>query len=313
MVRPPSHSLSPLTTASPLVVCQASLRALTGAAGLVARQCLAVVAHKDQVRASTLLPSGVPLELDWLAALAAPIANFFSPEGHERVLALLRLHHHVSRPASGDFDALSTPAKRAAAFELARTLPFFDRDLTAYYTAASPIAEEYELRVAHSLMRLEPADRAYEPFIAERLPRWREETGLLHVLAVLAAHMPSASDDWHYPSTAAAGPLPALLKTLPLARSYDAAARCIADFIAGAPPQSVARTLDAAAVIMRVKSNPHPSGSYCLEASLRGFPHPEACRVDPDCLPVLWAGLKTSLERALPPSALITDDPVGCW
>jgi pimeloyl-ACP methyl ester carboxylesterase len=180
--------LSPtLAAASPLVVCQASLRALTGAAGLVARQCLAVVAHRDQVRASTLLPSGVPLELDWLAALAAPIANFFSPEGHERVLALLRLHHHVSRPASGDFDALSTPARRAAAFELARTLPFFDRDLTAYYTAASPIAEEYELRVAHSLMRLEPADRAFEAFVARAdlpaapkdpsaVPLWRRLT-----------------------------------------------------------------------------------------------------------------------------------------
>jgi hypothetical protein len=162
-------------------------------------------------------------------------------------------------------------------------------------------------------MRLEPPTSSFDDFIAVRLPRWRESSGLLHVLAVLAVNMPSASDDWHFPSATAAGPLPALLKTLPLARSYDAAGRCVSDFIAGTPPPSVARALDCAAVIMLVKSNPIDAGHHRLEAALRSFPHPEACRIDVDCFPTLWAGLKTSLERSLPPSSLIFDDAASCW
>lgn len=267
----------------------------------------------------------MPLHLQWLAALDEPASSFDTPEGLERTLTLLRLHGaaHASRIADDIVDGLApTTKQRAAAFAIARDLPCFDRDLTSFYTggmiaaANTPPLREYELRVAHSIMRLSSRDTTYDHFVSTLLPNWRDHSCLLHVLAVLAANMPSLTLDWSLPDSEATPELESLVKTLPLARSYDAAARSIAAALKrpAAIPPAFAYTLDMAAIIMRVKSNPEPYPSdqtydrtHSLDTALRRFTQrvrPDTCRIDADTLPGLWAGIKTELEHALPPSAL---------
>jgi hypothetical protein len=45
--------------------------------------------------------------------------------------------------------------------------------------------------------------------------------------------------------------------------------------------------------------------SHSLDAAAREFAAASACRIDADTLPALWTGVKSSLERALPPSSLL--------
>jgi len=156
-------------------------------------------------------------------------------------------------------------------------------------------ALEYELRVGHSVMRLlaPSAATAYEGYLAYDYPNWRDHTGLLHVLAVIAPTTPG---------------LEPLAKTLPLARSHAAAAKSVAAFLQSSPSRdpldpTTSLDIDAAAVVMRVKSNPCPGASHSLDAAAHEFA--STCRIDADTLPALWTGVKSSLERALPPSALL--------
>ena len=167
--------------------------------------------------------------LDWLVRLAAPAAP--CDTGHvERFLAL--------HPPAG--------CPRAAAFELARSLPCYDRDLTAYYLLSPQPPTEYELCVAHSLMRLAPPSTTHAAFMGSHYPSWRQG-GMLHVLAVLAAH-------WDHTGLP---PAPGL-DTLPLARSYAEAERCVDTFMATPQARDLAATIEGAAVIMRVATKPPP-------------------------------------------------------
>lgn len=134
------------------------------------------------------------------------------------------------------------------------------------------------------------------------LPNWRQHSCLLHVLTVLAANMPSVDADWGLGNSGAnygasfLADFQSLLRTLPLARSYDAAARAIQEFVglnssndsdqrhASRLYQTVLSTIDQAAAIMRVKStlsgNSSSSSSsqqtalssvYSLDACLQAF------------------------------------------
>jgi len=266
---------------------QESLRTFTGTCGLVARQLLA---SAPPPREKGLVDSAAPPRekgqastqkheegLEWLAA---PVA--FSASDHDRALTLLRLRH-------AGFESLPESDQRSAAFDLARDLPFYDAALTAFYMRPLVPALEYELRVGHSVMRLLAPGATYEAYLADHCPNWRDQTGLLHVLAVIAPTTPG---------------LEPLAKTLPLARSHDAAAKSVAAFIQSSPPPHIAAAIDAAAVVMRVKSNPVAGASHSLDAAAHEFAAAAACRIDAESLPALWSGVKTSLERALPPSAL---------
>jgi len=170
-------------------------------------------------------------DLAWLVRLAAPAAP--CDMGHvERFLAL--------HPTNCE------GCPRAAAFKLARSLPCFDRDLTAYYLDSPQAPAEYELCVAHSLMRISPPHVSHADFITSRYPSWRDrDHAMLHVLAVLAAH-------WDHTGLP---PAPAGLKDLPLARSESEAEHCVDTFMASPQARDLAATIEAAAAIMRVKAN----------------------------------------------------------
>jgi hypothetical protein len=167
------------------------------------------------------------------AAAAASLAFLTRPAApcdEDHVRRFLALHQPK--------DQVATPA---AAFDLARSLPCFDRDLTAYYLTL-PATHEHELLVAHSLMRLVPETVSHADFIHALYPAWRDDPGhaMVHVLAVLAAH-------WDH-----MGGLPPApgLEALPLARSYADADQCISVFRAASHLQHLAPLIEAAAHIM---------------------------------------------------------------
>ena len=174
--------------------------------------------------------------------------------------------------------------------------------------AANQSLPEYELHVAHSILRLSPPSTTLEHFTDTLFPAWREQ-GLLHVLTTITANMPCPIFNWSQPKTAE--PLATLLKTLPLARSYEAATKSIAHFISHSHPDhitaAISHTLDTAAVLMRIKSDAPLSNpkAHSLDESLSSFPRPEQCTLDPDLLPQLWASIKPAIERSLPPSWLL--------
>lgn len=291
-----------------------------------AEQCrlLAEICHHNTDPAQALVT--VPHSLEWLVHLTKPAAAVTadtdpSRAGLARVLDLLRLRDACAPPAAQpapSFDELSPYLKREHAFQLARELPFFDRDITAYYMepilAANPHLPEYELHAAHSLLRLSPSSTTtLAHFTSVLFPAWREQ-GLLHVLTVVSAHMPCPVSDWN--NQPASEALATLLKTLPLARSYEAATRSIAHFIAHSHPNDLAavmHTLDTAAVLMRIKSNAphHDPKAHSLGAALASFPTPEQCTLNPDLLPKLWASIKPAIERSLPPSLLLAPPAPG--
>lgn len=243
-------------------------------------------------------PSAYPRNLQWFEHLAKPYEGL-DEFGTSRITELLRLHAACDK---------SVPAlPRAQAYELAKSLPHFDRDLTAYYLCLPVHAKEYELHVAHSIMRLHnPSDL---DDLRHRLATWRHQ-GLIHVLSLAALHMPELSD-WfpvsapdHNRDEEACSLLLCLdaLRKKPL--DY---AHAIEDFIATqdrASPtaQAIAATLDRLAILLSVKSNAPAEPDHDLRAALAAFPHLEA--VEPQDA---WVRLKPALVRSLPPSVLFVD------
>lgn len=254
--------------------------------------------------------------LDWIRALAVPITVNPSPDP----LDLLLLHKAISDTTQEkDIEAKTS---HEDVFRLARDLPYFDRALTAYYyltLAPTAPTHEYELHVAHSVLRLSPPNTTLADFLANHLPKWRHQ-GLLHVLTVAAAHMPSAERDWGIPDAPA---LQALLHALPLARSGADVVSAVRTFADTAPPavmSAFAVTLDAIAAIMRVKSNPDttldpsPTMHDLSHAIATYLPTPDQWTdgdPTPDHIVALWTSLKPALERALPPSMLLQG--AECW
>lgn len=160
-------------------------------------------------------PCAYPGELQWFERLTKPASELDSSDGTQRVLDLLRLRSACACERV-DFDQLSLQAQKEAALEFAQEIPFFDRDLTSFYMGHCA-SSEYELHVAHSLLRLIP-DLSLSHLTQRAFPEWREQ-GLLHVLVVAAIHMPSAQSDWGVDDEG----LAALLASLAVARSYDQA------------------------------------------------------------------------------------------
>ena len=198
------------------------------------------------------------------------------------------------------------------AYELAQSLPHFDRDLTAYYLnqPATPGSPEYELHVAHSIMRLHapPTPQA----VLGHLATWRHQ-GLLHVLSVAALNMP-VLEDWFPGETGTPDSVPykkdlasfcvclnALDKN---PRDYSQTIQRFIDSqdLASATAQAIAATLDRLAILMSVKSNSQDEAGHDLASALQAFPHLDT--LEPQDL---WARIKPSLERALPPSVLQLD------
>ena len=243
-------------------------------------------------------PAAYPRNLQWFEHLARPYQGL-DDAGRARITQLLQLHAACDK---------SVPAlPRLQALELAKSLPHFDRDLTAYYLSLPATAREYELHVAHSIMRL------HSPATPEDLQRhlstWRHQ-GLVHVLSVAGLNMPDLAD-WFpvdTPSNDKDGGVSSLHECLrALSKAPRDYARTISDFIATQDPaaptaQAIAATLDRLAILMSVKSNAHREPNHDLRAALLAFPHLES--LEPQDA---WARIKPALVRSLPPSLLRVD------
>lgn len=243
-------------------------------------------------------PSTYPRSLQWFEHLAKPYAGL-DEFGVSRITELLRLHAACDK---------SVPAlPRHQAYELAKSLPHFDRDLTAYYLTLPATAKEYDLCVAHSIMRLHGPATLDE--LHRQLAAWRNQ-GLLHVLSVAAQHMPALSD-W-FPQDApdhnkdvSACSLHECLRALHKdPRDYS---RTIRDFILTQDPatptaQAIAAVLDKLAVLMSVKSDAPLEPDHDLGAALAAFPHLES--LEPQDA---WTRIKPALVRSLPPSVMRVD------
>jgi hypothetical protein len=133
---------------------------------------------------------------------------------------------------------------------------------------------EYELEVAHSILRLHAPATLDD--LRERLPEWRSQ-GLLHVLAVAASNMPEPADWLQQAPDRNAESLGYCLEALNRApREY---ARSIESFIetqdlASASGQAIAATLDRLAILMDVKSN--AEDDHDLARALEAFPRLDA-------------------------------------
>ena len=243
-------------------------------------------------------PATYPRNLQWFEHLARPYQGL-DDAGRARITQLLQLHAACDK---------SVPAlPRLQALELAKSLPHFDRDLTAYYLSLPATAREYELHVAHSIMRL------HSPATPEDLQRhlstWRHQ-GLVHVLSVAGLNMPDLAD-WFpvdTPSNDKDGGGSSLHECLrALSKAPRDYARTISDFIATQDPaspahQHIATTLDRLAILMSVRSNSSDEAGHDLASSLQAFPRL-------DCLEPqdVWISIKPALEAALPPSVLRLD------
>ena len=269
--------------------------------------------------------------LNWLRSYTQPTSCFEPLEGgrDSQVLDLLRLRCACASATKGvNFDALSPKAKREAAFDLARSLPSFNRDLTIFYLdlPAAETVPEYELHVAHSLLRLSPPTTTLDDFTESIRPSWRS-SGMLHVLTIAAVQMPSASVDWRLPSPCpTTTAVQTLLQSLPGARMPVEAARIISRFVASAPGHGGTAmdkramtiftcTLDRLATLMRVKTDAaamYPEDHSLDAAIARHLPRPDQWTGElcPATLASLWASVKPALERSLPPSDLLGGDPV---
>ena len=164
---------------------------------------------------------------------------------------------------------------------------------------------EYELRVAHSIMRLH--DPATLEDLQANLKTWRSQ-GLLHVLRVAALNMPTLAH-WFPVDTpdpdkdiSACSLVYCLESLLTTPAKY---AHTIESFIDTQDPdshtsQAIAVTIDRLAVLMGVKSNAELN--HDLSVSLAGFPQLDTLEAHD-----VWPLLKPALEQALPPSCLRVD------
>jgi hypothetical protein len=314
---------------------------LVGHAHELAHACQELTSACHELSKACHAPPDTPLpatphplftdRLDWIRALAVRIDTTSTPPPlPPKPFDLLLLRKALSEAEQAEEEANPTQKNKTTShedvFQLARDLPYFDRALTAYYltlAAASqtpPATHEYELHVAHSVLRLTPPTTTLADFLVNHLPKWRQQ-GLLHVLTVAAAHMPSAERDWGIPDAPA---LQALLHALPLARSGADVVSAVRTFADTAPPVAMAAfavTLDAIAAIMRVKSNPDPTldpsppTMHDLNNAIAAYlPTPDQWTNEaptPDHIVALWTSLKPALERALPPSMLLQG--AECW
>lgn len=240
-------------------------------------------------------PPSYQRNLEWFAPLAGPYAGI-SETGSARVAQLLQLYQAATpnQPHTTDRELL--------AFQLAKSLPHYDRDLTASYLL--PPDREIDLCVAHSILRLhDPPD----PEALQRLlGTWRNQ-GLIHVLSVAALHMPSL-EDWFPACENTDKEARSLLLTLEALRAHPRDyARTIADFIDTQDPatptaQAIATTLDRLAVLMSVRSDAATEPEHHLAPLLAAFPCLDA--LEPHDL---WHRLKSALVRSLPPSLLRVD------
>jgi hypothetical protein len=279
---------------------QENLKILKQYTKLLAQAChhhdhATITAHAQPLSPT---PTSYPRNLAWFEPLAKP-CDGLDEENDRRVDQLLELHHAACHPA------VATP--RQHAFLLAKTLPHFDRDLTATYLRPALGAPEYELHVAHSILRLHNPQTLEDLQI--HLETWRSQ-GLLHVLGVAALNMPDLADwfpvntpDEHTDECARS-----LLYCIGALRSRPAShTEIIESFITTQNPekptaQSIATTLDRLAVLMGVKSNAVDEPDHVLSSALASFPHLDS--LDPQDV---WHRLKPALEASIPPSVLRLD------
>jgi hypothetical protein len=211
------------------------------------------------------------------------------------------------------------------ALQLAQELPRFDRDLTAFYLASPvlqappPLATELDLRIAHSVLRLNGPHPDVST-VANALQSWRKQ-GLLHVLALAAHHMPTLAD-W-FPS---ATPSPENdADALALARFLERINAAPQDHIsairyfiaalgdhASPTAQSIMATIDRLAILMGVKSNARSQGEHSLAAALAAFPRLEEEPSSSSSPADVWWSLRGALEQAVPPSVLRVDPASPC-
>ncbi len=302
---------------------QENLKILKQYSKLLTQACHAKDADLLTAHAQPLSPSpaAYPRNLQWFETLTWPCPAL-EPAGAARITELLLLHAACDKSVPG------LPLLQA--YQLAQSLPYFDRDLTAYYLNLPSTAREYDLHVAHSIMRLHspPAPEA----LATQLASWPSVTthakktiyskksttgmsslGLLHVLHVTVLNMPTltywfpvdTSDPARDRDAAALAYLLGLPRT-PGAGYHEAIARFIATQNPATPTaQAIATTLDRLAILMGVKSNAVEEPDHDLAACLAAFPgFPHLDSLGPQDV---WARIKPALIRACPPSHLLVD------
>ena len=249
-------------------------------------------------------PTAYPRNLAWFEPLAQPYRGL-DRAGFVRVDQLLELNAACLKSDP------PPPDTRHHAFELAKALPHCDRDLTTTYLQPSSTTPEYELHVAHTILRLHDPQTLED--LQARLKTWRSQ-GLLHVLGVAALHMPDLADWFPVDTPSEDSDLCAdsLLHCLEALRSKPANyAHTIESFITTQTPetptaQSIAVTLDRLAVLMGVRSNAVDEPGHDLASTLAGFPHLDVLEAQD-----AWISFKPALEDNLPPSILRVDPAWG--
>lgn len=275
-------------------------------------------------------PLAYPAHLEWFEHLSRPVQPL-DEAGASRISQLLQIHLLVADPSS----ASERPSETEAAFELAKSLPHYDRDLTLFYLQPllSQDMQEYELQVAHSILRLHNP-----PTLAvlkhDYLPKWREQ-GLLHVLSVAAYNMPDPADWGILDSIHKTGndaPILASRRTaenrngsirvfpphppigqdpdtihLLLTQLFTDGTDSIKAFIDSQNTdlpqhQAFLTLLDRLAILMNVKSNATFLKDHDLGIALGAL-----SPLDSLPLTVAWSMLKAALEIAMPPSMLLID------
>jgi hypothetical protein len=243
-------------------------------------------------------PTSYPANLAWFEPLSQPFRGL-DRACFIRVEQLLELDLAWKKS-----DAIpASPAHHA--FQLAKSLPHFERDLVAYYLKPTMENPEYELHVAYSIMRLHNPATLEE--LQAHLKTWRHQ-GLLHVLSVAALNMPTLAS-WFPVDTPnpdkdmCACSLSYCIESLQTTPANYA--HTIESFIDTQDPatptaQAIAVTIDRLAVLMGVKSNAELE--HDLSTSLASLPELDTAEISET-----WALLKPSLEQSLPPSCLRVD------
>ena len=305
---------------------QESLKIFHQYARLLAQACHSSH-HQDQhlpahAQCLSSRPSVYPKPLEWFEHLASPFKGI-PDASHARIDQLLKLYaagsehppgcpakqaSELARSLPHSASPARTPAKQA--FELARSLPHYDRDLTAFYLISSQTlpANEYELEVAHSILRLhQPPSLAA---LCQHLLAWRTQ-GLLHVLTVAVHNMPELAD-WHLPL----GNDPAKAQHIRFLLSHflTDGVQAIERYIAACDPnsptdQAFLAILDRLAILMGVKSNAKDETGHSLAQALASFPHLDL--LVPASTVEAWSRLKPALELAIPPSLLRVDPAIA--
>lgn len=219
--------------------------------------------------------STLPSNLEWFKSLLQPFRGL-ELQGSRRVLQLLELRLACDQ-CGLPYDKTNPEYLRYAAYQLAQEFPHFDRDLTAFYlntSMHSPPCVEYELYVAHSIMRLHAPATHLElidnHFRGQNGRTWRS-LGLLHVLAVAAINMPDLASDWfHVSPELVADPTSEQLAvclnhltTKPLGHkeAIEKFIQAIQLESAGPAALVIATTLDCLAKLMRVESTESNQGT----------------------------------------------------